>query len=312
MDVNTIKNEDNKTCPFILSPKNKILVYGSKGTQTKELMNFLLNDGNEVAYLSFSELTENDIYTFPIGIYIIKGNDRYISDYLKSANTLIFYCQDSCSLKDTVDGFYSVYNLVEKYNKNINFVLVSTTEVYGRKINGMLFADSRLNPSTQKGKEYEIMEYYTYRLPSYKIIRISELYTDKVKKEISDFIDYIKKLHVVKIPQNKEYINFVYPETLYKAIKILMNSQNQIVIHLTDTPSLTFQTFIHTLATLYNKKIKTSTKIQSMFMVFSKNIPNIFKYDQNLSTIEQESFGLTSYKSTTGVVKDLVDMAGKQ
>lgn len=293
---------------FVESKKNKIIVYGSKTKELKNFLTFLLNDNNDVAYVSFSDLNQKDLYYFPAGVYIIHGEDSAFIEYLKVSNTFIFYCPtDKENLINTIEDFSKIYSIIENYNKTINFIFVSTTEVYGKKRNEMLFVDSPLMPNTNKGRAYAMLEHYVYNLPSYKIIRIPELYTDDVETKMKNFINYIRNINIVRIPENKEYINFLYPETLYKAIKILMNSQNKAIVHLTDTPNLTFQTFLQSVAIEFNKKIKTSTKVQTVLLSFSKDIPDIFKYDQNLSIIDQEGFGLNTYKPIKSIIKELIE-----
>ena len=293
---------------FVESKKNKIIVYGTKNKEIRNFLSFLLADNNDVAYVSFSELSQKDLYYFPAGVYIIHGEDSAFIEYLKVSNTFIFYCPtDKENLINTIEDFSKIYSIIENYNKTINFIFVSTTEVYGKKRNEMLFVDSPLMPNTNKGRAYAMLEHYVYNLPSYKIIRIPELYTDDVETKMKTFINYIKNINIVRIPENKEYINFLYPETLYKAIKILMNSQNKAIVHLTDTPNLTFQTFLQSVAIEFNKKIKTSTKVQTVLLSFSKDIPDIFKYDQNLSIIDQEGFGLNTYKPIKSIIKELIE-----
>lgn len=304
----TDRENTANTCPFIESPKNKIIVCGGKSIETKDFLKSILNDTNDVAYLTLSSLVQNDISVIPAGVYIIQGGDEVFIDYVKKASTFIFYFpNDFNTFQDTFASFSKVYDFIETYNREINFIFVSTTEVYGKKRTGMLFTDSELKPGTKRGIVYQTMEHYVSLLPHYKIIRIPELYTKAVEEEMKSFIAYIKNQSVIKIPSQKEYINFIYTETLNKAIKILINSQYSTIVHLTDTPNLTFQNFIQSVAKIYGKKIKYTTKFNFIISTFKIDIPDVFKYDQNLSTIEQESLGLEEYRTTEMAVKELIE-----
>lgn len=295
--------------PFLKGKTKKIIVFANRNENTKKFLDELIKKGYSIAFITEDDLSNLNIKFIPTGTYIVNINDEVLIDYIKGSDNIIFYKMDSLDIenyKNLLTNFYKIYDFVLNYNKEINFIFFSTTDVYGNKRKEMLFPFSQLKPNTKKGKVYEIMEEDIKNLPSGKIIRVPEVLTEKSLKEIKLFANELKYEKKIKIPKNKEYINFVYPQTITNIISLLINSKKSIVIHITDTPGITSQIFLQYFAMIYKKNF-----VISSIPFFSKHIPTAFNYDQNLSTIDQESFGLVKYETENNIMKNLFDIIEK-
>lgn len=303
--MSRINEKSSKNKSFITSKKSKVAVFGEVSVYNKNLISYLLSLGKDVAYILDDDNKTNYIQNVPLGSYVIETSDELLKEYIKISNTFVFYFPTKYKYNDnTVNNFLNICNIIEEVNKNINIIFISSIEVYGTKRDEILFTDSVLKPDTRKGMDFAIMEQRVADFENFKIIRIPELFTEETKKEIIDFLEYLKSMKAIVLPSsNKNYINILSESTLFFAISKMLNYNKPIIINLTDIPNLTFQDFVSIVGKAYMGKEVKFSKIPSMFLPLPKAVPEFFKHNQNLSTIEQEGLGINKYYNNTQKVE---------
>lgn len=217
-------------------------------------------------------------------------NSLAFSDFItKSRPDYIVWCAGLKKLSLTEkdfelarkQNFYPIKTIVnyQNYHKDVSLVFISTDYVFNG-LKGNYKSIDAVNPSTNYGKSKVLAENYIIeKSPNFSILRAGGI-IGKESVFLNWLIDKIKSNETIEL-----YDNIFTPtpiKSIFKAIKILMNSSKNGIYHVTGKQKLSRYEF----GNLVKKHFKSS----SSELIEVKSDNNNFNFLKDLSLINSEEF----------------------